>query len=72
MTGTSANRSGEPPATSAEEAAAALGNEVDLILDGGPAVTTPSTLVDVSGPEVTVLRRGPISESAIHDALSSV
>jgi 5-(carboxyamino)imidazole ribonucleotide mutase len=33
---TSANRSGEPPATTAQEVADALGDEVDLILDCGP------------------------------------
>ena len=36
LTATSANRSGAPPATTAGEVAAALADEVDLLLDGGP------------------------------------
>ena len=59
---TSANRSGEPAATTAEEAAAALGADVDLILDGG---ATPggisSTVVGFEGDELRLFREGPIS-----------
>ena len=63
---TSANLSGGPEARSADEVAATIGSEVDLILDGG---LTPgghaSTVVrfDVDGP--VVLRKGPISETEI-------
>ncbi|HLQ21707.1 MAG TPA: L-threonylcarbamoyladenylate synthase, partial [Gemmatimonadales bacterium] len=35
LTGTSANRSGQPPATTAEEVERALGDSVDAILNGG-------------------------------------
>lgn len=70
LTATSANRSGQPPCTSAHEVEDALGNGIDLILDGGPTTTlTPSTLVDVTGPVIEVLRPGPLSESAILAAL---
>ena len=61
LTSTSANRSTEPPARSACEVENALGDHLDLILDGGPSDTTlPSTLVDVSSDRVILLREGAI------------
>jgi L-threonylcarbamoyladenylate synthase len=70
LTGTSANRSGEPPARTAEEVQRALGAELDLILDGGPAPgVTPSTIVDAVGP-VRLLREGPISRRQIETVLA--
>lgn len=65
LTGTSANRSGAPPARTAEEVGKAVGAEVDMILDGGPTpAARPSTVVDVSG-AVRVLREGPIASAQI-------
>ncbi|MGH7204632.1 MAG: L-threonylcarbamoyladenylate synthase [Nitrospiraceae bacterium] len=70
LTGTSANRSGEPPARTAEEVQTTLGSEVDLILDGGSAAGgLPSTIVDTVGP-IRLLREGPISRQQIETALS--
>jgi len=61
LTGTSANISGGPSPRTAEEAADALGGRVDLILDGGPSTGgEPSTVVDVSGGELRVVRAGVI------------
>ena len=61
ITSTSANRSTEPPARSACEVENALGDHLDLILDGGPSDTTlPSTLVDVSTDRAILLREGAI------------
>ncbi|MGE3856137.1 MAG: L-threonylcarbamoyladenylate synthase [Dehalococcoidia bacterium] len=58
---TSANRHGEPAATSAEECAAAFGDAL-VVLDGGPRNSTaPSTVVDLTGPRPRILRAGPIS-----------
>lgn len=45
----SANRHGEPAATTAAEADAALGDRVALVLDAGPASGEPSTIVDATG-----------------------
>lgn len=57
----SANRSGHPPATTADEARAQLGDSVDVYLDAGPcAGQVPSTIVDVTGPVPRVLRVGAI------------
>jgi len=51
----SANLSGQPPAATAEEVVVTFGNQLDLVLDGGPP-----TLVDVSGPRPKLLRRGAL------------
>ncbi|MCZ6636118.1 MAG: Sua5/YciO/YrdC/YwlC family protein, partial [bacterium] len=61
ITSTSANRSGNPPAESAFMAAKELGPNLDLILDGGRAADKkPSTVVDVSGNDISILREGTI------------
>jgi L-threonylcarbamoyladenylate synthase len=67
---TSANISGQPPATTAAEVVEQLGERIDLILDGGPARGgTPSTVVDCSGDEPKVLRMGAISAGLLVGAL---
>ncbi len=61
LTGTSANISGSPSLRTAEEAAAALGGRVDLILDGGTTPGgLPSTVVDVSTEPFRVIREGAV------------
>lgn len=70
LTGTSANRSGDQPARTAEEVQTTLGSEVDLILDGGSTIGgLPSTIVDTVSP-IRLLREGPISRQQIETALS--
>jgi L-threonylcarbamoyladenylate synthase len=57
----SANLSGQPPAESAQEVIAVFGNQIDVVLDGGPRrARPPSTLVDVSGERPRLLRRGAL------------
>ncbi|MCV2488759.1 L-threonylcarbamoyladenylate synthase [Geodermatophilus sp. YIM 151500] len=57
----SANRSGRPAATTAQEAADQLGAHAAVILDGGPRNTqVNSTIVDCTGPAPRVLRVGAI------------
>lgn len=69
VTGTSANRSGLPPARTAQEVRAVFDQDVGLILDGG---RTPgqlaSTIVDAR-PPVQLLREGPISRESLHAVL---
>jgi L-threonylcarbamoyladenylate synthase len=60
LTGTSANRSGNPSARSADEALDELGDSIDLVLDGGRLGGQESTVVKVIGAKVTILRTGPI------------
>jgi L-threonylcarbamoyladenylate synthase len=69
---TSANRSGEPEARDAAEIEALLGSAIELILDGGPAMSgLPSTVVDCTGVEPRILRVGAIDLAAIVRALES-
>ena len=66
LVGTSANLSGRPPATTAQEAVKELGERVDVILDGGRApLGVASTVVDLTQPKVTISREGPIERSEI-------
>jgi L-threonylcarbamoyladenylate synthase len=61
----SANISGQPTAETAEEVVQIFGNQIDVILDGGPLRDRkPSTLIDVSTPDVRLLRRGAIDVPA--------
>ena len=61
----SANLSGEPPAETAAKVIEIFGNQLDLVLDGGPRhARPPTTLVDVSGGRPRLLRRGSLDVSA--------
>jgi L-threonylcarbamoyladenylate synthase len=60
LTGTSANLSGSPSARTAEEASSQLGDQVDLILDGGRLEGFESTVVQAVGEGIQVLRVGPV------------
>jgi len=65
MVSSSANLSGQPPAATADDVVATFGNQLDLVLDGGPRRGgIPSTLVDVSGPRPKLLRRGALDVTA--------
>ena len=58
---TSANISGDEPAMSASEARDIFGNKVDIIIDGGRSQgDESSTVVDLTGEEVWLLRKGPV------------
>ena len=57
----SANRTGQPAATSVEQAREQLGDAVSVYLDGGPSPQgVPSTIVDCTGPLPVVLRQGGV------------
>ncbi len=57
----SANRTGQPPALTAADAQAQLGDDVAVYLDGGTARTgVASTIVDVTGEVPRVLRAGAV------------
>jgi len=58
---TSANRSGAPPALTANDAAKTLDGFVDLVLDAGPTPGgRPSTVVQIAESTLTILREGAI------------
>ena len=70
MAVSSANVSGEPPATTAAQAQGQLGDLVDVYLDGGPSQQqAASTILDLTGPTPRILRDGPVSAQAIADVL---
>jgi tRNA threonylcarbamoyl adenosine modification protein (Sua5/YciO/YrdC/YwlC family) len=57
----SANRSGQPPATTAMEARLQLGASVSVYLDGGPGgAPVPSSIVDFTGEAPRLLRAGAL------------
>jgi tRNA threonylcarbamoyl adenosine modification protein (Sua5/YciO/YrdC/YwlC family) len=58
---TSANRSGRPPALDHSDARRRLGDSVAVYLPGRAGAGAASTVVDLSGCEARVLRRGPVS-----------
>jgi L-threonylcarbamoyladenylate synthase len=70
ITGTSANRSGHPSGSTAEEVMEAVGEGIDLILDGG---STPggkgSTVLDVTVDLPVVLREGMVSREELKQFL---
>ncbi|MGH9390892.1 MAG: L-threonylcarbamoyladenylate synthase, partial [Vicinamibacteria bacterium] len=70
VTATSANRSGSPPATTAEEVLSALCSELDLLLDGGPCPGgLPSTIVDVRETPPRLVREGRVPFEEVERAL---
>ena len=71
ITATSANRSGELPATSLKMARKSFGSKVKVYLEGGMLTASmPSTVVSVSDETWNVLRPGAISETEIAAVLS--
>lgn len=68
LTGTSANRSGDPDLQTARDVAGMLGERVDVILDAGK---TPggkaSSVVEVSAAGLTMVREGAVSEQELRD-----
>lgn len=69
----SANKHGEPAATTAQEALQTLGEVVGVFLDGGPAGGEPSTIVDATpltrGEPARVVRQGALSRELIEEVL---
>lgn len=62
MAVTSANISGQPSPSTAEDVFAQLNGRIPLIIDGGKTPGgTPSTLVDCTGENIRILREGPLS-----------
>ena len=63
---TSANRSGEPPATTGQAVVEAIGDRIDCIIDDGPCrYGQASTVVAVQGSEWRVLREGVVASATL-------
>lgn len=70
VTGTSANLSGFPSCTNAEQIVKQLGTRLPLILDGGDTGNVlASTIVRVDGDDWAVVREGVVPESDIQNAI---
>ena len=62
----SANPAGQPPPVDADQVIAGLGDELDLVLDGGPCrIGQPSTILDLTGATPHVVRQGAIPSSEL-------
>lgn len=73
MAVTSANVSGQPPATTILDAAAQLGSAVSVYLDAGPAAGgLASTILDCTGEAPVILRAGAVSVSQIQQVLGDI
>lgn len=66
VTGTSANLSGQPSCTNAEQLVRQLGNNLSLILDAGDTGgVLASTIVRIDGDEWSIVREGALPDSEI-------
>jgi L-threonylcarbamoyladenylate synthase len=73
ITATSANLSGQPPATSLTEARIAFGSKVKVYLEGGTlGAALASTVVTFDRGVIKVLRAGAIAEHRLSAALAGV
>ncbi len=70
ITGTSANLSGFPACSSAEQLVKQMGDRLPLVLDAGETgALLPSTIVDLHGDQWRILREGIVSEAEVRAAL---
>jgi L-threonylcarbamoyladenylate synthase len=70
VTAPSANRFGSVSPTTADDVRAELGDAVDFVLDGGPCeVGVESTIVDVTGDALTILRPGGVTREGLEAVL---
>ena len=68
----SANRFGRVSPTTAADVRADLGDDVDLVLDGGPCrIGVESTIVDCTGDQVVVLRPGGVPVEVLEGVLGA-
>lgn len=66
LIGTSANISGQPSALNAEQVQEQIGNDTDMILDGGETLNAqPSTIIDLTQRPAVILREGKISAQTL-------
>ena len=65
----SANRADQKPAMNDEEVKAIFNDEVKVIIPGKSVGGLPSTIIDLTGSEIKLIRQGPISLEDIKKAL---
>ena len=70
ITATSANPAGKKPAETAGEVVGYFGTKVDVVVDGGRLkAKAPSTVIDMEGGELTLIREGAVPFKEIMKAL---
>ena len=65
----SANRSGETPAKNSDEVKRIFDDELDYIVEGEALGGVPSTIIDLTGSEIKLVREGPITLEMINHVL---
>ncbi|MCF2574516.1 MULTISPECIES: L-threonylcarbamoyladenylate synthase [unclassified Brevibacterium] len=69
----SANTSGEPAATSADEAMEMLGDDVDIYVDGGVRASgISSTIIDLTSEVPRIVREGPVTIEELREIVPDV
>ncbi len=72
ITATSANRTGEPDCSNAQQVESTLGNRLRLIIDGGGShADKPSTVIGLIGKSWEILREGSIPRSEVAACLEA-
>lgn len=70
ITGTSANVEGRPPARTADEAVAQLGDWLDVVVRSWPSsAAKPTTIVDLTKPDWPIVREGTVPEDDVRRVL---
>lgn len=73
LTGTSANRTGQPPATTAADVERIFGGLVDVVLNGDATPGgLPSTVVDTTVDPPRLLREGRVPTASLRSVLNSL
>lgn len=76
MAVTSANVSGQPPASTILDAATQLGSAVSVYLDAGPSAgghgSLASTILDCTHEAPVILRAGAVAAGAIQEVLGDI
>jgi L-threonylcarbamoyladenylate synthase len=73
ITATSANLSGMTPAQNAETVIGYFGDEIDILIDVGPTPGgLPSTIMDVTGRRMRILREGAISRESLNESFKKI
>lgn len=68
----SANRSGEPPILTAADVKKEFGDQIPFIYNKNALGKLPSTIIDLTGENVKIVREGPIALDAIERSLKTM
>ena len=65
----SANRSGQPPLKNSDEVIKEFNDEIDYVIPGRCENGIPSTIIDLTGDEIKIIREGSITLNMIEEVL---